>query len=168
MTNRRKVIERAVEPVEARPGDLWYRLHHEVWVPNNEAIVRIWNTACAEQPKGGIVVAVFELLDPEGPRGPGWDLESPVFRLTPEKAGWFAQNLERLSPGDGAIQWLRTPRFARTLLFIQGGTLLDGLNPSTFLRAATVLPNASTYSRAPSNAVGPGSWLSRAMKGSSG
>lgn len=127
MTKRVKVksIERAVEPVEARPGDLWYRLHHEVWVPNNEAIAGIWNTACAEQPKGGIVCAVFELLDPEGSGacGLGWDGKSQVFRLTPEKAGWLAKNLERLSPGDRAIQWLRTPRFARTLLFVHGGTL---------------------------------------------
>jgi hypothetical protein len=131
MTKRVKVkkIERAVEPVEARPGDLWYRLHHEVWVPNNEAIVWIWNTVCAEQPKGGIVVAVFELLDPEGARGLGWDLESPVFRLTPEKAGWFAKNLERLSPGDPAILWLRTPRFGRTLLFVHGGTLCLNFTP---------------------------------------
>jgi hypothetical protein len=124
-------IERAVGSEKAKAGDLWYRLHHQVWVPNTETIARIWTTVCAEQPKGGIVCAVFELLDPEGsgPWGLGWDGKSQVFRLQPEKAAWFAANLEKLSPGDPAILWLRTPRFGRTLLFGHGGTLCLNFTP---------------------------------------
>jgi hypothetical protein len=123
-------VRRTKTPQIAQPGELWHRLYKQVWEPNTEKIVQIWNTACTAQPMGGIVCAVFELLDPKesGAHGLGWDGKSAVFRLTPEKTLLFAANLEKLSPGDLAIQWLRTPRFARTLLFVHGGTLCLNFN----------------------------------------
>jgi len=99
--------------------DVWSRFQEQVLVPNSGLVTQIWNT-------GGIVCAVFELMDQEGgaaARGLGWDGAAPVFRLTARKALRVAGNLSRLSPGDPASRWFSTERFGRLFLFVHGGTL---------------------------------------------